>query len=179
MSSRCYSPVPERVNSDEKAYNPGRMIVVTRSEKQTMDLGRTLGRRLRGLDVVCLYGNLGAGKTTLTKGLAEAMGFKGRVTSPTFGLAREYRGKRWSIFHVDLYRVSSKETGDIGLEEFVSDPRAVCVVEWPEAGLAYMPADRLELRLATRRDGGRTIKLKGLGPRSKDIVKSLRPPANV
>ena len=149
------------------------MTFVTRSEKETMTLGRKLGRRLRGLDVVCLYGNLGAGKTTLTKGLADALGFKGRVTSPTFGLAREYRGKKVSIFHVDLYRVSSKETGDIGLEEFVSDPRAVCVIEWAEAGLAYMPPDRLELRLSTRRDGGRTIKAKGLGPRGRELVGAL------
>ncbi len=148
------------------------MTIVTRSEKETMALGRKLGARLRGLDVVCLYGNLGAGKTTLTKGLAAAMGFKGRVVSPTFGLAREYRGKKLSIFHVDLYRVAARETGDIGLEEFVSDPRAVCVIEWPEAGLAYMPPDRLELRLSTRRDGGRTIKLKGLGPRGRELAEA-------
>lgn len=149
------------------------MTVVSRAEAQTIALGRRLGRRLRGLDVVCLYGTLGAGKTTLTKGVAVGLSFRGRVTSPTFGLAREYRGKRWSIFHIDLYRVSAQETGDIGLEEFLSDPRAVCVIEWPAAGRAYLPADRLELTLSARRDGGRTIRLKGTGTRSKAILKSL------
>jgi tRNA threonylcarbamoyladenosine biosynthesis protein TsaE len=150
------------------------MTVVTRSEAETIRLGKKLGSKLKGYDVVCLYGDLGAGKTTLTKGLAAALGYKGRVTSPTFGLAREYRAKKLSVFHVDLYRVSSKETGDIGLEEFVSDPRAVCVIEWPEAGLAYLPPDRLEVRLATRKDEGRTIRIKGRGPRSREIAGALR-----
>src|SRR4051794_6247011 len=149
------------------------MTVVTATEAATIAFGRKLGRRLKGLDVVCLFGNLGAGKTTLTKGLAAALGYKGRVVSPTFGLAREYRAKRLSIYHVDLYRVAAKETGDIGLEEFVGDPRGVCVIEWPQAGLDYMPKDRLELTLSPRRDGGRTIRLKGLGPRSKDILRAL------
>lgn len=147
------------------------MTVVTRSEAETIALGRRLGRRLKGLDVVCLYGGLGAGKTTLTKGLAVGLGFRGLVTSPTFGLAREYRGQKYSVFHLDLYRVASNETGDIGLEDYVGDPRAVCVVEWPEAGLAYMPKDRLELRLKARKDGGRTISMKGLGPRSRALLK--------
>jgi tRNA threonylcarbamoyladenosine biosynthesis protein TsaE len=149
------------------------VTIVTPTEAATIAFGRKLGRRLRGLDVVCLFGDLGAGKTTLTKGLAAGLGFKGRVVSPTFGLAREYRAKRFSIYHVDLYRVAANETGDIGLEEFVGDPRGVCVIEWPQAGLDYMPKDRLELRLSPRRDGGRTIRLKGLGPRSKAILKAL------
>lgn len=149
------------------------MRIVTRSEAQTVALGKKLGGRLRGLDVVLLYGDLGAGKTTLTKGLAAALGYKGRVTSPTFGLAREYRGRRYCIYHVDLYRVASKETGDIGLEEFVSDPRGVAVVEWPQAGLAYFPKDRVEVRLKARKDGGRTLAFKGTGKRSKEIVAKL------
>ena len=149
------------------------MTIVTKNEAQTIAFGRRIGRRLRGLDVICLHGELGAGKTTLTKGVAAGVGFAGRVTSPTFGLAREYRGKRLSIYHIDLYRVADKETGDIGLEEFVSDPRGVCVIEWPQAGLAYLPTDRLELALSTRRDGGRTIWLKGTGARSKAVLKGL------
>ncbi|MDE2040112.1 MAG: tRNA (adenosine(37)-N6)-threonylcarbamoyltransferase complex ATPase subunit type 1 TsaE [Elusimicrobia bacterium] len=135
-------------------------------------LGRRLGRKLRGLDVVCLEGELGAGKTTMTKGIAAALGFRGRVASPTFALAREYRGRRWTIHHVDLYRVSRRETGDIGLEEFLSDPRGVCVIEWPEAGLDYLPKDRLLVRLRPRR-GGRLVSLRGLGPRSRRLAAGL------
>ena len=144
--------------------------LVLKSEAETIELGKRLGRALRGLDVVCLYGELGAGKTTLTKGVAAALGYKGRVTSPTFGLAREYRGARFSVFHLDLYRVSGKETGDIGLEEFLNDPRAVCVIEWPEAAADFLPDDRLEVRLTTRADGGRDAALRATGPRAKEIL---------
>lgn len=146
----------------------------TRSPEETHALGRKLGRRLTGLDVVCLYGDLGSGKTTLTKGLAEGAGYKGRVTSPTFGLARVYRTKAFTLYHLDLYRVQADDTGDIGLEEFVSDPKGACIVEWPEAGAAYWPEDRLELRLSHADKGrARRIMAKGLGPRSKKLLEAI------
>ncbi|MDD5627582.1 MAG: tRNA (adenosine(37)-N6)-threonylcarbamoyltransferase complex ATPase subunit type 1 TsaE [Elusimicrobia bacterium] len=148
------------------------MVVTTRSEAQTLTLGRRLGRLLRGYDVVCLDGELGSGKTTLTRGLAQGAGSRNRVASPTFALARVYRGSRWLIYHVDLYRVSPDQTRDIGLEEFTSDPRGICVVEWPRAGEAYYPEDRLEVRLAHLR-GGRRLRFVGRGPRSRRIVRRL------
>lgn len=125
--------------------------------------------------MLCLYGDLGSGKTTLTQGLAEGLGFKGRVTSPTFGLARIYHGRRWSINHLDLYRIEPEQTGDIGIEDFVRDPKAVCVVEWPEAGRGYYPGDRLELRLSHAKGGrARRIRATALGPRSRDLLVNLR-----
>ena len=150
------------------------MITLVASETQTRLLGRRLGRLLSGADVVCLFGELGAGKTTLTQGLAAGMGYKGRVTSPTFGLAREYRGRRWSIYHLDLYRVGARQTGDIGIEEYLQDPRGVCVIEWPEAALAYYPKDRLEIRLQAIPGGRRRIFLRGLGLRSRGVVRRLK-----
>jgi tRNA threonylcarbamoyladenosine biosynthesis protein TsaE len=151
------------------------MNLKTTSPEETKALGERLGRLLKGLDVVCLFGNLGSGKTTMTQGLARGAGFKGRVMSPTFGLARVYPGKRWTIYHLDLYRVGEGETGDIGLEDFLSDPRAFCVVEWPEAGRGYWPKDRLEVRLSSA-DGGRTRKIafKAAGPRSREVLKRLK-----
>lgn len=148
------------------------MVVDSRSEAQTLALGRRLGRLLKGYDVVCLDGDLGSGKTTLTKGLARGAGSRNRVASPTFALARIYRSPRWLIYHVDLYRVSADQTRDIGLEEFTSDPRGICVVEWPQAGEAYYPKDRLEVRLA-HREGGRRLSFRGRGPRSREIVRRL------
>lgn len=151
------------------------MTVVTRSEAETRRLGERLGRLLKGLDVVLLTGELGSGKTTFTKGLARGAGFKGRVVSPTFGLARVYRGRKSVIYHLDLYRVAADDTGDIGIEEYVCDPRGLCVVEWPEAGQAYYPADRLEVRLAHARGGkARKIVLSGQGPRSRQVVRALK-----
>jgi len=147
--------------------------LTTATADETRALGLKLGRLLKGLDVVCLYGNLGSGKTTLTKGIAAGAGFKGRVMSPTFGLMRLYRGKRLWLNHLDLYRIDAKETGDIGIEDFLHDPKAACVIEWPEAGAAYYPADRLEVRLA-HAAGGRKLAFKALGKRSRDLLRRLK-----
>lgn len=148
------------------------MKVTTESEDQTVSLGRRLGRLLKGWDVVCLYGELGSGKTTLVRGLAKGVGSKTRVASPTFGLARLYRAGRRTIYHLDLYRVGADQTRDIGLEEFVSDPRGICVVEWPKVGEAYYPADRLVVRLSHVR-GGRRLEFRAKGRRSREIIRRL------
>ncbi len=148
------------------------MVVTTKTEAQTLALGRRLGRLLKGYDVVCLDGDLGSGKTTLTRGLAKGLGSCNRVASPTFALARIYRSPRWLIYHLDLYRVSADQTRDIGLEEFTSDPRGICVVEWPQAGEAYYPKDRLEVRLSHLKCG-RKLRFIGKGPRSRAIIRRL------
>jgi tRNA threonylcarbamoyladenosine biosynthesis protein TsaE len=148
------------------------MVVTTFTEAQTLTLGRRLGRLLKGRDVVCLDGDLGSGKTTLTRGLAKGAGSRNRVASPTFALARIYRSPRWLIYHLDLYRVRPGQTRDIGLEEFISDPRGICVVEWPQAGDAYYPKDRLEVRLSHLKHG-RRLRFIGKGPRSRRIIRQL------
>lgn len=151
------------------------MVVKTRKPEQTRALGARLGRLLKGLDVVCLFGNLGSGKTTLTQGLARGAGFKGRVVSPTFGLARLYRGKRLTLHHLDLYRVGADETGDIGLEDYLGDPGAACVIEWPAAAERYCPSDRLEARLSHADAGeSRRIAFSARGPRSRDLLRKLK-----
>lgn len=151
------------------------MILHTRSVDETRALGRRLGRLLKPLDFICLTGQLGVGKTTLVQGLAHGMGFRGRVMSPTFALARTYRARRLSLHHLDLYRVSEGETGDIGLEDYVRDPRAACVVEWPAAGAAYWPKDRLEITLAAGAAGAaRRMSVQALGARSRALLKGLR-----
>jgi tRNA threonylcarbamoyladenosine biosynthesis protein TsaE len=149
------------------------MTLVTREPRETQALGRRLGRLLRGLDVICLYGDLGSGKTTMTKGIAWGTGFRGAVTSPTFGLARVYRGKRLTLNHLDLYRIAADETGDVGIEDYLHDPRAACIIEWPAAGAAYYPKDRLEVQL-NHAEGGRRLAFKALGNRSRELLASLR-----
>ena len=151
------------------------MIARTKSPAETEALGASLGRKLRALDLVCLYGDLGSGKTTFSRGLARGAGYGGRVMSPTFGLARLYRGKKLSLWHLDLYRVGDQETGDIGIEDFLSDTKAACVVEWPEAGRIYWPKDRLEARFSHAQEGkARRIELKALGTRSRELLKAVR-----
>jgi len=148
------------------------VTVTTHSPDETTAVGLRLGKLLKPLDVICLYGNLGSGKTTLTKGLAKGAGCRGRVMSPTFGLAREYRGKRLTLHHLDLYRVDADQTGDIGIEDFVRDPRAACVIEWPEAGEIFYPKDRLEVRLA-HAAGARRLAFKARGKRSRALLAGI------
>ena len=106
--------------------------MTTRSEAETVAAGRALGGRLGAGDVVLLHGDLGAGKTAFTRGLAEGLGLDpAAVSSPTFTIVQEYRGGRVPLFHVDLYRLADpREIEDLGLDEIAAD--GVLAVEWAE-----------------------------------------------
>ena len=106
--------------------------IITRSEAETSAVGRDLAAALEAGSIVLVYGDLGAGKTTLVRGLAEGLGVQGdEVISPTFTLLQEYRGGRLPLVHVDLYRLSDpQEIEDLGLDELGAD--GVAVVEWAE-----------------------------------------------
>ena len=125
---------------------------VTHSEAETQGLGRELGRELAPDGVLLLSGDLGAGKTVLTRGIGEALGLAGgEVQSPTFTLIREHRGSGGRLVHVDLYRLAPEETAALGLEELLAGP-GVKVVEWAERLPFAVPGARV-LRLA-RIEGG-------------------------
>ena len=105
---------------------------VSNSEGETEDLGRRLGLRLGPGAVVAYTGDLGAGKTAFTRGLARGLDISERVTSPTFTIVNEYEGGRLPLFHFDLYRLgSSDELFDIGWEDYLARG-GVCAVEWSE-----------------------------------------------
>ena len=147
------------------------MRLTLRCEAETIALGARLGRRLKTGDLVLLRGELGAGKTTLARGLAQGAGFRGRVTSPTFALAHRYRSGRLMIHHLDLYRVANGEDAELGLDELLADPRAAVIVEWPDAAGGVWPKDRLEMTLAHARIGRRVF-LKATGSRARALKKS-------
>ncbi|PIR17672.1 MAG: tRNA (adenosine(37)-N6)-threonylcarbamoyltransferase complex ATPase subunit type 1 TsaE [Elusimicrobia bacterium CG11_big_fil_rev_8_21_14_0_20_64_6] len=147
------------------------MRLTLSSEEETIALGERLGRRLKPGSVVLLRGELGAGKTTLARGLARGAGYRGRVSSPTFALAHAYRGKRLTVHHLDLYRVARGEDSEIGLDELLADPRGAVVVEWPDAAGGLWPKDRLEVTLS-HVSGGRRAALKATGPRARALQSS-------
>ena len=96
--------------------------------------------------------------------------------SPSFGLARRYRFRGKTIHHLDLYRVGDRDLPNLGLEEYFDDPAAVCVVEWPEAAAAELPADRLRVRFAHASESARRLRLSASGPRSRRLLGAARKP---
>ena len=108
------------------------MRYLTESPEQTEALGEKLALKLRPGDVVAFTGDLGAGKTAFTRGLARGLDIPGQVTSPTFTIVNEYEGGRLPLFHFDMYRLScSDELFDIGWEDYLARG-GVCAVEWSE-----------------------------------------------
>lgn len=119
------------------------------SVEETWDLARRLAGELKPGDVVCLEGNLGAGKTTFVQGLAAALGVSGRVTSPTFCLVQEHESADGRLLvHMDLYRLSSEDDVlAIGWEDYLSRG-AVIAVEWPERAGSLIPTDARRVSFA-------------------------------
>lgn len=129
-----------------------------------MRLATWFGRQLRPGDVVCLYGNLGAGKTTFAKGVARALGIPDRaVTSASYTILAEHEG-RLPLYHIDFYRLDETGAEDIGAEEtFEGD--GVSLVEWPDRAEAILPEKRFNVRIDFE-GRGRTILLES--PRKLD-----------
>ena len=108
------------------------MEIITNSPAETEDAGASLAARLEPGSVIAFTGDLGAGKTAFTRGLARGLGVTERVTSPTFTIVNEYEGGRLPLFHFDMYRLgSSDELFDIGWEDYLRRG-GICAVEWSE-----------------------------------------------
>jgi tRNA threonylcarbamoyladenosine biosynthesis protein TsaE len=129
---------------------------LTASEEETQAVARELSATLRAGDVLLVSGDLGAGKTTFVRGLAEGLGINPReVSSPTFTIVHEYRGNGLTLYHVDLYRLERAATDDLGLEEIgVKD--GVLAIEWPDRLSHELPGARL-VRLEVVSDSSRRI----------------------
>ena len=140
------------------------MEYITHSPAETEELGCRLGRTLRPGTVVAYFGGLGMGKTAFTRGLAQGLGCRGRVTSPTFTIVNEYEGGRLPLFHFDLYRLGDpEELFDIGWEDYL-DRGGVCAVEWSEQVADALPEDTVTVSLARHPDqeSWRIITIKGV-----------------
>ena len=117
------------------------------SEKEMLGLGAMLARFLRGEGVVHLGGGLGAGKTTLCRGVLRAMGHSGAVKSPTFTLVEPYQISDSEVYHFDLYRLADPgELDYIGIDEYFGKKK-LCLIEWPEKAIGYLPRHDLEITI--------------------------------
>ena len=126
------------------------MQISSNSTLQTKKIGQLLAEELRGGEVICLSGDLGAGKTTFAQGLLKGLKIKGPYTSPTFAIVKEYKInlkfkisnlKLLSVFHIDAYRITAKDLLELGFGDFVGKKNTVVILEWPEKVKKIIPED--------------------------------------
>ena len=145
-----------------------------KNEEAMMELGAALARAL-GEDhqaVIFLHGNLGAGKTTLVRGLLRSLGHQAAVKSPTYTLVESYELPGWLLYHFDLYRLSDPEELEyIGIRDFWDKPN-VSLIEWPEQGTGFLPRPDIELRIVHAGEG-RYVHVAGLTERGESAVSAL------
>ncbi|MEP6942800.1 MAG: tRNA (adenosine(37)-N6)-threonylcarbamoyltransferase complex ATPase subunit type 1 TsaE [Betaproteobacteria bacterium] len=141
----------------------------------TLDAGARLARGLGGGMVVTCAGELGAGKTTLVRGVLRGLGWQGAVKSPTYGMVEHYKFSSLYFYHFDFYRVADvDEWDDLGFGEYFR-PDSVCMIEWPERVQARLPAADLSVTLAVDRDG-RSARLAARTGRGNACLDALAAP---
>lgn len=135
------------------------MTFLTKSSEQTIELGRKIGKLLKPGDVIAMSGTLAAGKTTITKGIAESLGIKDNVTSPTFCLISEYEGEKMPLYHMDVYRLDGEEDFlNLGVEELLYG-NGVCIIEWSEKVKNALPKKTIYMNITPNQDSSRTINI--------------------
>lgn len=144
--------------------------VTTKSSEETQRLSEKLGELVEAQDVIILEGDLGAGKTTFTKGLAKGLGVKRVVNSPTFNIIKEYKG-RLPLYHMDVYRLAESEE-DLGFDEYFYG-KGITVVEWAHLIEAYLPNEKLQISLFHAGDDTRKIILEPIGDRYIRLCEEL------
>lgn len=142
------------------------------SIKETQQLAAQLASLIKNQTMVlCLSGDLGAGKTTFTKALGKALGVKGIINSPTFNLMKAYRqADGQPFYHIDAYRLEGLDQ-DLGFEECFDE--GICVVEWSHFIENQIPSDHIEMRIFEGEEENRLIEIQGCGEVSKKIVEEF------
>ncbi|MFC1944137.1 tRNA (adenosine(37)-N6)-threonylcarbamoyltransferase complex ATPase subunit type 1 TsaE [Chloroflexota bacterium] len=150
----------------------GQLELVTRSPSGTRNIGARLGALAGGGDLFLLTGDLGAGKTCLTQGIALGLGVDELPVSPSFVLIRQYDG-RLPLYHIDFYRLERiEEITDLGLDDYLYG-YGVCVIEWAERAQGMLPDDHMLVRIEHLDRNSRRLRLEPRGPRYMEILSQL------
>lgn len=150
--------------------------IISHSAEQTQRLGARLGKLLQPGDVICLSGDMGAGKTVFAGGIGKGWGALLPLTSPTFSLVHEHRRKQDTqrLYHLDCYRLHGPdETDTIGLDD-IFDSKGVLIFEWPERIETILPPERLWIDLRVIDTNRRNFIFEGSGERAKALIASFR-----
>lgn len=135
--------------------------IITTSFEETQQVGESFAQKLKGGEVLALYGDLGSGKTTFVQGLAKGLGIEKQIISPTFIIMRTYAFGNKMLYHVDLYRIESEnDVEGIGLRELMNDPANIVLIEWPEKIENLLPENRIDIVFTYLEDDNREIVFK-------------------
>ena len=142
------------------------------NEEKTREAGKALGKLAWEGMVICLVGDLGAGKTTFTQSFATELGIEDYITSPTFTIVNEYEGKKLKLYHFDVYRIGcSEEMYDIGYDEYINSD-GVCIIEWANLIDDILPDEYVKIDIVYK-DMGREMTLTPIGEKYEKIVEEL------
>ncbi|MFH1459777.1 MAG: tRNA (adenosine(37)-N6)-threonylcarbamoyltransferase complex ATPase subunit type 1 TsaE [Candidatus Omnitrophota bacterium] len=149
--------------------------MITNSQTQTIDFGRKIAKFLKVNSTIALCGDLGAGKTTLVKGIAGGLGVNPKeVNSPSYVLVKEYRAKQITLVHCDLYRLDKLEAvGRLGLEDYLRE-KCILVIEWAEKGKDFLPDEYLQIDLSHCGENKRKIKIYSHGEKYRKVVEKIK-----
>lgn len=135
-------------------------IFLSNSAIETENLARKFASKLKGNEVIAFYGDLGAGKTAFTRGVADFFGLKDEVSSPTFALVNEYSSEKAKIYHFDMYRINTLEDLEsTGFFDYLG--RGIILVEWSENIKEYLPEDLIEIKISKTGENSRGIEIIG------------------
>jgi tRNA threonylcarbamoyladenosine biosynthesis protein TsaE len=169
----CSRSVSFSVNLQEDKLKEKMLKIISHNLSETQAIGEKLGELAEGGDLFLLSGNLGAGKTALTQGIARGLGSRDYALSPTFVLMRELRG-RLPLYHIDLYRLDKvEEISDLGLDDYLYGS-GLCVIEWAEKGITVLPAEYLWIKIDYLSDTGRSFEFIPQGRRYVKMMKKLQ-----
>lgn len=145
--------------------------ITTRNETETVEIAQNLESEKFSNMVICLYGDLGSGKTVFSKGFAQALGIDEPVTSPTFNIIKEYTSGEMPLYHMDVYRLDGK-VDDLGIEDYFHK-NGIVIIEWADTIKDYLPTDRLDIKFKIIDEDSRMLVFIPHGREYEDICEAI------
>lgn len=136
------------------------MIYIVKSKDETRALAKSFATKLKKGDIVCLNGDLGAGKTTFTQFVFSALGVKSPVSSPTFSILKIYQGDKFRLNHFDTYRITDMEAIEAGFDEILEDKDSVSFIEWSENISSLIPSKHIDVNIKILDENSREFEIK-------------------